>query len=106
MKNIDLKIHVLGAGSNTLVRDKGYNGAVIKIGSKFSNIRLIAKKDTIEAESGALDKKVSDFAKENDISNLEFLSCIPGSIGGAVVMNSGCYGSDISKVLVSFSSRS
>ncbi len=101
LKNIDLKIHVLGAGSNTLVRDKGYNGAVIKIGSKFSNIRLIAK-DTIEAESGALDKKVSDFAKENDISNLEFLSCIPGSIGGAVVMNSGCYGSDISKVLVSF----
>ena len=86
---------------NTLVRDKGYNGAVIKIGSKFSNIRLIAK-DTIEAESGALDKKVSDFAKENNISNLEFLSCIPGSIGGAVVMNSGCYGSDISKVLVSF----
>ena len=62
MKNIDLKIHVLGAGSNTLVRDKRYNGAVIKIGSKFSNIRLIAK-DTIEAESGALDKKVSDLLK-------------------------------------------
>ena len=58
-------------------------------------------KDTIEAGSGTLDRKVSAFAKENGIGDLEFLSCIPGSIGGAVIMNSGCYDNDISKVLSS-----
>ena len=49
----------------------------------------------------ALDRKVSNFAKENGIGNLEFLSCIPGSLGGAIIMNSGCYETDISEVLVS-----
>ena len=47
------------------------------------------------------DRKISNFAKENGIGNLEFLSCIPGTIGGAVIMNSGCYENDISKVLTS-----
>ena len=46
-------------------------------------------------------EKFLTFAKENGIGNLEFLSCIPGSLGGAIIMNSGCYGNDISKVLVS-----
>ena len=75
-------------------------GVVIKLGSNFSEIKLIDK-DTIEAGSGTLDRKVSAFAKENGIGDLEFLSCIPGSIGGAVIMNSGCYDNDISKVLSS-----
>ena len=48
-----------------------------------------------------LDRKIANYAKENGIGNLEFLSCIPGSIGGAVIMNSGCYENDISKVLIS-----
>ena len=61
----------------------------------------LIEKDTIEVGASTLDKKVSDFAKNNDISGMEFLSCIPGSIGGAVIMNSGCYGSDISKILSS-----
>ena len=94
------KIHILGAGSNTLIRDSGVKGVVIKLGSKFSNIELL-EKDTIEVGASTLDRKVSDFAKNNGISGMEFLSCIPGSIGGAIIMNSGCYGSDISKVLVS-----
>ena len=72
---------------------------VIKLGSKFSNIKLL-EKDTIEVGASTLDRKVSDFAKNNDISGMEFLSCIPGSIGGAIIMNSGCYGSDISKILI------
>ena len=55
----------------------------------------------IEIGAATLDRKISNFAKDNGIGNLEFLSCIPGSIGGAVIMNSGCYGNDISKVLVS-----
>ena len=100
IKEKNYKIHILGAGSNTLIRDSGVKGVVIKLGSKFSNIRLL-EKDTIEVVASTLDRKVSDFAKNNDISGMEFLSCIPGSIGGAIIMNSGCYGSDISKILSS-----
>ena len=100
IKENNYKIHILGAGSNTLIRDSGVKGVVIKLGSKFSNIRLL-EKDTIEVGASTLDRKVSDFAKNNDISGMEFLSCIPGSIGGAIIMNSGCYGSDISKILSS-----
>ena len=51
--------------------------------------------------AATLDRKVANFAKQNSLGNLEFLSCIPGSIGGAVIMNSGCYDNDISKVLLS-----
>ena len=96
----DLKIFTLGAGSNTLIRDSGVRGAVIKLGSKFSDIKLLMN-DTIEVGAATLDKKISNFAKDNGIANMEFLSCIPGSIGGAIIMNSGCYGSDISKILKS-----
>tara|TARA_X000000950_G_scaffold237518_1_gene289111 strand:+ start:291 stop:1196 length:906 start_codon:yes stop_codon:yes gene_type:complete len=99
-KKNDIKTIFLGAGSNTLFRDNGVKGAVIKLGKKFSFTRLIGK-DIIEAGAGTLDRKVADFAKENNLTNLEFLSCIPGSIGGAIVMNSGCYGHDISQVLIS-----
>ena len=99
-KKQNLKITILGAGSNTLIRDSGIKGAVIKLGPGFSKINLISK-DIIEVGAGILDRKISNFAKENSIGNLEFLSCIPGTIGGAVIMNSGCYGNDISKVLVS-----
>ena len=97
-KRSRFKITVLGAGSNTLIRDKGVKGVVIKLGSSFSEISLI-KKNIIKVGAATLDRKISNFAKDNGIGNLEFLSCIPGSIGGAVVMNSGCYGNDISKVL-------
>ena len=94
------QLHILGVGSNTLIRDSGIKGVVIKLGSKFSDIKLL-EKDMIEVGAAALDRKVSDFAQNNDISGMEFLSCIPGSIGGAIIMNSGCYGSDISEILTS-----
>ena len=99
-KKNNLKTTILGAGSNTLFRDNGVKGAVIKLGTHFSNIKLI-NDDTIEAGAAALDRKLANFAKENNLANFEFLSCIPGSIGGAVTMNSGCYENDISKILVS-----
>ena len=99
-KRNKLKITILGAGSNTLIRDKGVKGAVIKLGAGFSEINIVGK-EIIQVGAGTLDRKISNFAKENGIGNLEFLSCIPGSIGGAVIMNSGCYGNDISKVLIS-----
>ena len=94
------EINILGAGSNTLIRDSGVKGIVIKLSSKFSDIKLLDK-DTIEVGAATLDKKVSNFAKDNNIGKMEFLSCIPGSIGGAIVMNSGCYGYDISEILES-----
>ena len=99
-KKNKLDITILGAGSNTLIRDKGIKGVVIKLGSDFSKIKLIDK-DIIKAGAATLDKRISQFALDKGIGNLEFLSCIPGSIGGAVVMNSGCYNNDISKVLIS-----
>ena len=95
-----LKITILGAGSNTLFRDKGVKGVVIKLGQEFSFIKLIDK-TTLEIGAATLDRKVANFAKDNNLGNLEFLSCIPGSIGGAVIMNSGCYDNDISKILLS-----
>ena len=100
VKKNNLKITILGAGSNTLFRDKGVKGVVIKLGSNFSFIKLI-NKEIIEVGAATLDRKVANFAKDNNLSNFEFLSCIPGSIGGAVIMNSGCYENDISKILLS-----
>ena len=94
------KIKILGAGSNTLVRDGGFNGVIIKFGKSFSHISLFDP-NTIIAGASILDKNVSSFALENSLSGFEFLSCIPGTIGGAVRMNSGCYGEEISKILVS-----
>jgi len=93
-------LYILGAGSNTLFRDSGYDGIIIKLGKVFNYINLL-EDNKIEIGAATLDRKVSDFALENSISGLEFLSCIPGSIGGAISMNSGCYGHDISKVFFS-----
>ena len=99
-KDKNLKINVIGAGSNTLIRDKGIKGLTIKLGKSFSQIKLLDN-ETIEVGASALDKKLAYYAQENLISGFEFLSCIPGSLGGAVIMNSGCYGEDISKVFLS-----
>ena len=99
-KKNDIQTTFLGAGSNTLFRDKGVKGAVIKLGKNFSFTRLIGD-DIIETGAGTLDRKVADFAKDNNLTDLEFLSCIPGSIGGAIIMNSGCYDQDISQILIS-----
>ena len=100
IKQYNHKVHILGAGSNTLIRDSGFKGLIIKLGSKFSETTLL-EKDIMEVGAATLDRNVSNFAKNNGVSGMEFLSCIPGSIGGAITMNSGCYGSDISKILLS-----
>ena len=94
------KIKVLGVGSNTLIRDGGFNGIIIKFGKSFSHLSLFDQ-NTIIAGASALDKNVSNFAFENLLTGFEFLSCIPGTIGGGIRMNSGCYGEDISKILIS-----
>ena len=96
----NLKVTILGAGSNTLFRDNGVRGVVVKLGKEFSFIKKIDE-NTLEVGAATLDRKVANYAKDNSLKNLEFLSCIPGSIGGAVIMNSGCYDNDISKIIIS-----
>ena len=102
LKSVDRddEIKILGAGSNTLIRDGGYEGIIIKLGSAFSRISLF-NENTLIAGASALDKAVSNFAYENSLSDFEFLSCIPGTIGGAIKMNTGCYDHEISKIVVS-----
>jgi UDP-N-acetylmuramate dehydrogenase len=92
------KITILGAGSNTLIRDGGVKGITIKLSPHFSYLNLDSS-NIIEAGAATLDKKIADFALDNSLTGLEFLSCIPGSIGGAIRMNSGCYGQEISQIL-------
>ena len=94
------KIFILGAGSNVLIKDQGFDGVVVKLGKDFSNISILTNK-TIIAGSASIDKKVAEFASENNIGGLEFLSCIPGSIGGGIRMNSGCFGEEFKDILLS-----
>ena len=94
------KIHILGAGSNTLMSDKTFDGVVIKLGKNFSNISMLPN-GVIVAGSACLDKKLSDFAIENDVGNFEFLACIPGTIGGGLKMNAGCFNKEFKDILIS-----
>ena len=94
------KIYILGAGSNTLINDKTFDGIVIKLNKNFANISLLPN-DIIVAGSACTDIKLSQFALENNISGLEFLACIPGSIGGGLRMNAGCFNKEFKDILVS-----
>ena len=94
------KIFILGAGSNVLITDKVFDGVVIKLSKDFNNISLLGD-DILIAGSGVLDKTLSEFAMENNLSGFEFLSCIPGTIGGGIRMNAGCFGSEFKDILLS-----
>jgi len=94
------KLFVLGAGSNVLFKDDMFEGAVIKLSKNFSRISLL-NEDIIIAGSGALDKTLSEFALENSLGGFEFLSCIPGSVGGGIRMNSGCFEREFKDILIS-----
>ncbi len=94
------KIYILGAGSNTLVNDKIFDGIVVKLGKNFSNISLLPN-NIIVAGSACTDKKLSEFAMENELGGLEFLSCIPGTVGGGLKMNAGCFNREFKDILVS-----
>ena len=94
------KIFILGAGSNTLINDKLFDGVVIKMSKNFNNISLLGE-DIIVAGSGVLDKSLSVFAMNNNLSGFEFLSCIPGTIGGGIKMNAGCFGKEFKDILLS-----
>ena len=94
------KIFILGAGSNLLINDSTYPGAVIKLGKNFSNISIL-NENLIVAGCAISQKNLSEYAKENNFGELEFLSCIPGSVGGGIRMNSGCFESEFKDILVS-----
>ena len=94
------RIFVLGAGSNILITDGLFDGVVIKLGKNFSNITL-HNENIIIAGSSVLDKSLSNFAFKNHLSGFEFLSCIPGTIGGGTSMNAGCFGKEFKDILVS-----
>lgn len=91
------KFACIGSGSNILFKDSKYNGVIIKLGKDFSNIE--ENNCSIRAGASALKNKVSDFAQKMGFSNFEFLSVIPGSIGGGAFMNAGCFGHDFSDIV-------
>ncbi len=95
---INLPIYPLGAGSNIIIRDQGFNGVIIHF-NKLKEI-LIDKKGIITAYCGAMDADVARFARNHSRTGLEFLIGIPGTIGGGIRMNSGAYGSDIKQILI------
>ncbi len=94
------KIFVLGGGSNTLISDETYDGVVIKLSKNFNNISKLSEK-VIIAGSAVSDNALSQFAMENNIGGFEFLSCIPGTIGGGIKMNAGCFEKEFKDILIS-----
>lgn len=95
----NLKIFVIGNGSNLLVPDDGYNGVIIKIKSEFSNIQV--EGECLITQSGAKLSEVYKVAYENSLTGFEFASGIPGTIGGAIFMNAGAYGGEIKDIVES-----
>ena len=94
------RIFIIGAGSNTLISDDTFDGVVIKLSKNFNRISLL-REDVIISGSAVLDKSLSEFAAQNNLSGFEFLSCIPGSIGGGIRMNAGCFGKEFKDILIS-----
>jgi UDP-N-acetylmuramate dehydrogenase len=93
----EIPVHAIGACSNLIVRDGGLPGVVIRLARGFGTITV--ELDGIVAGAAALDVTVAEHAAAAGFTGLEFLSGIPGSIGGAVVMNGGAYGGDIASCL-------
>ena len=94
------KLFILGGGSNTLITDKTYDGVVIKLSNNFNNISLLSE-EIIIAGSSVSDKSLSEFAMNNSLGGFEFLSCIPGTVGGGIKMNAGCFNREFKDILIS-----
>ncbi len=96
----DIPVLTLGVGSNLLVRDGGFRGVVIRLGRAFTKMEVLDG-NRIRVGAGALDGNVAKFAAENNLTGVEFLSGVPGSVGGALRMNAGAYGTEMKDVLIS-----
>jgi len=94
------KIFILGGGSNILITDKKFDGVVIKLANNFNNISLL-NEEVIIAGSSVADKSLAEFAMENNLGGFEFLTCIPGTIGGGIKMNAGCFQREFKDILIS-----
>jgi len=101
LKQRDKKIPltILGAASNVIIRDEGVKGVVIRLPGEFAKISH--EGNFIKAGAAALCGNVALYSKNAELKGLEFFTGIPGSIGGALAMNAGCYGSDVSQILIS-----
>ena len=98
----EVPLTVLGVGSNVIVRDGGVEGVVVRLaGRAFGDIEIEAEEARVIADAGALDAMAARAAANAGIAGLEFYAGIPGSIGGALTMNAGCYGCETKDVLVS-----
>jgi UDP-N-acetylmuramate dehydrogenase len=93
---------VFGMGSNILVKDKGIRGIAIKLGDSFKKITRLGE-NLLLAEAGVTLAQLCEFAANHSLSGLEFAEGIPGSVGGAIVMNAGAYGGEMKDVLVKVS---
>ncbi len=93
----EVPVTVIGAASNLIVRDGGLHGVVIRLARGFTDI--VVESDGIVAGAACLDITVAEHAADAGLAGLEFLSGIPGTIGGAVAMNAGAYGGDVAQVL-------
>lgn len=98
-KPSNLDINILGLGSNVIIRDGGVKGVIIKLGKNFANPNI--NQDIVTVGCACTSYNLAHFLLENNLSGLEFLVGVPGSIGGAVAMNSGCYNDEIANHLVS-----
>jgi UDP-N-acetylmuramate dehydrogenase len=101
LKNVpkDFPLFILGVGSNVIIKDGGVEGVLLRLGRGFSGIEKIDE-TTLQVGAAALDLSVANYACSEGVSGLEFLSGIPGTIGGALKMNAGSYGTEISDVLI------
>lgn len=97
LKRAEVPYFILGNGSNLLVSDKGYDGAIIST-DKFTDIRLEDEK-MIYAEAGVKNSAIAAFARDNSLTGFEFAAGIPGSLGGAVIMNAGAYGGEMKLIV-------
>lgn len=117
LKNLksDIALNIIGAGSNLIIDDAGVAGVVIKMGSNFAQISHIVASNQSDSEflqklnlnehylisagAATLCTNLASYCQHNGIGGLEFLSTIPGSVGGAIAMNAGCYGKEIANCL-------
>jgi UDP-N-acetylmuramate dehydrogenase len=94
----DIPVMALGVASNIIIRDGGIPGVIIKLGREFAGMQCDG--DTLTIGAANLDLNTALFAQKNGVAGLEFLSGIPGTIGGALRMNAGCYGKEICDILI------
>lgn len=99
LKEHQIPVTVIGNGSNLLVGDGGIRGVVLEIGRQMADIRVEGKK--VIAQAGALLSKTAQAAYQNGLSGMEFAAGIPGSVGGAMVMNAGAYGGEMKDIVES-----